>query len=230
MKYKFINDKYLPPLEIEAIVSHIKNEPISVYDNLYAKPPQIGSDQRYSMSVIFIVDGMMYLGQYGNEDEMWNTLPTDEKMRTFYDYEVNGWFHLPFAKQLLERTLHEDNDRSRKSKELYGKRFLEKATRELAIHKRLAEYKSNGKVTIKKIDEVITEYGQDIDWILIPEKLIKKIIKTKKEWFDMTVDLMQIGYSGSIGEYRGISLKIANNIINLNPCPCFHIKNKTIKF
>jgi hypothetical protein len=73
----------------------VKPSGILVYDNLYAKPPLLGPHQRFSMVVLFCVEGIIYYGQLEYETGMWETTPGDEKKRQFKDRVVEYWFHLP---------------------------------------------------------------------------------------------------------------------------------------
>jgi len=80
------------------------NEP-SVYDNLYCKPAQLGvpTNYRFSMSVLFSVNRVLYYGQYDFTEGLWSTIPGDEKAREFEDREVEYWFYPPGTLELFRK-------------------------------------------------------------------------------------------------------------------------------
>lgn len=83
-----------------------KPSEITVYDNLYSKPSQIGpltSNGGCSMAVLFDVGGVLYYGNYDYSSGTWNTLPSDKKSRAFKDQVVEYWFYPPWALGLFKR-------------------------------------------------------------------------------------------------------------------------------
>jgi hypothetical protein len=76
----------------------------NVYDNLYAKPASIDDWTPHSMQVLYSVNSFIYCGQYNSETRIWNTLPSDEKMREFKDKEVEYWFYQPGTMELFEKS------------------------------------------------------------------------------------------------------------------------------
>ena len=76
---------------------------MTVYNNLYAKPALGGQHQKYSMTVVFSVDDVLYYGQFCYESQTWDTIPGDEKIRQFIDRDVQYWFYPPFSKDIFER-------------------------------------------------------------------------------------------------------------------------------
>ena len=70
-----------------------------VYDNFIAKPPPIDGRGRFSVAVIFKSGSGYHWGQYNYEETEWSTIPSDEKMRKFYDKEVFFWCYSPCMKE-----------------------------------------------------------------------------------------------------------------------------------
>jgi len=79
------------------------SEITSIYDNLYAKPALGGQHQKFSMSVLFSVDRIIYYGQFCYETSIWDTSPGDDKCRTFFDRDVEYWFYPPGAREIFEK-------------------------------------------------------------------------------------------------------------------------------
>lgn len=76
---------------------------IAVFDNLYSKPPLSGAHQRFSMSVLFDVEGHIYGGQYCWETNTWGcSFQYGDGKMCFKDNEVRFWFYPPFSKDLFE--------------------------------------------------------------------------------------------------------------------------------
>jgi hypothetical protein len=76
---------------------------ITVFDNLTSRPPSSGPGQRYSMSVLFSVAGVLYYGQLCFDDQEWTTTPGDEHKRTFPDRVVEYWFLPPNTYDLFKK-------------------------------------------------------------------------------------------------------------------------------
>jgi hypothetical protein len=89
----------------------VKPSDITIYDNLYAKPPLSGEGQRFSIAVLFKVkDNWIYSGQYCWETNKWDVLPSvsQEEQKetgrgTFTDREVEYWFHHPESIDLFKK-------------------------------------------------------------------------------------------------------------------------------
>jgi len=93
----------------------IKAETINVYDNLYAKPTQMGPplNARHSVVVVFAVSEVLYFGQYDFTEGVWSTLPSDEKMRKFRDRVVQYWFYPPNTIEMFKRYSDDVRGRNR---------------------------------------------------------------------------------------------------------------------
>lgn len=83
----------------------LKPSEINIYDNLYAKPTQLGPplNYRFSMGVCFAVNNVIYDGQYDFEEGTWTTSPGDEKKRKFKDRAVQFWFYPPGTLDMFKR-------------------------------------------------------------------------------------------------------------------------------
>lgn len=89
----------------------VRPSEITIYDNLYAKPPLSGESQQFSIAVLFKVkDSWIHSGQYCWKTNMWDVLPSvplEEKrgsgIGTFTDREVEYWFHHPESIDLFKK-------------------------------------------------------------------------------------------------------------------------------
>jgi len=107
-RYKFALGRISPSdikLSDSDLKSTVKPSKIVTYDNLYAKPTQlgIGGNQRHSVSVLFSVDNVIYSGQYDFEECYWRTIPANEDQKIFMDRYVQYWFHHPETIDLFKR-------------------------------------------------------------------------------------------------------------------------------
>ena len=90
----------------ETHLNIFKPSEIAVYDNLYCKPTQINCPTvrvAFSMSVIFLSGNGWQFGQYNFGEGTWETLPTDEKRRSFKDRDVECWFYPPGTVDAFKR-------------------------------------------------------------------------------------------------------------------------------
>ena len=88
----------------------LKPDNNAVYDNLYAKPTQLGvpDNHNYSMCVIFSVNNVLYYGNYDFIHGVWITIQDGIsndpiKKSVFNDKFVEFWFYPPSSKDVFDK-------------------------------------------------------------------------------------------------------------------------------